>query len=107
MEIVLTNLSGRISGRVNNAQGQAVPGYVALVFATERDRSDQNRAPSGSPARESTGRSPWVISPQESAFVAAVDWMRGNDTSGEWLDPDFLQSTASRATRVTSVKGNN
>jgi hypothetical protein len=105
VEIVLTNVSARIGGRVNDAQGRSVAGYVALVFATEREQWYQSSRFLRFASSRVDGTFGVGDLPAGEYFVAAVDWMRGNDTSGEWLDPDFLQSITSRATRVTLGEG--
>jgi hypothetical protein len=43
--------------------------------------------------------------PQGEYYAAAVDWMQGTDSYGEWEDPDFLTSIASRANRIVLSDG--
>jgi protocatechuate 3,4-dioxygenase beta subunit len=99
---VISATAGSIGGRVRDDAGRPAPDYRALVFSTN-------------PARWFAG-SPWVklgagpesddgfsvrSLPPGDYFVVAVDAIDGDDTEGEWQNPEVLTTLAASATRVT------
>jgi len=45
----------------------------------------------------------WMVTglPGGEYYVAAVDWMQGDELSGEWQSPEFLETLAREAAKLT------
>lgn len=105
VEVVLTDGAARVTGNVADARGRPTTGYTAIVFATDSERwyYGSRFLKFARPKQDGT----FTIAglPSGEYYVAAVDSMDGNDHSGEWLDPEFLESIAIRSSRVTLSDG--
>jgi hypothetical protein len=105
VEVVVSNRAAEVSGTVSDARNQPVGDYTVVVVATDRGRwHPQSRFMSFTRPGPDGGFVVRGLPPAE-YFVMAVDRMQGNEGSGEWQDPMFLDSMAPRATRVTVSEG--
>ena len=105
LEILLTMRSAAVFGNVVDDRGRPVPDYTVVVFGTDpeqwhaesrfvkftRPKTDGTFLVRGLPAGE--------------YYVAAVDWMQGDELSGEWQAPEFLESMSRAALRLTLSEG--
>jgi hypothetical protein len=105
VEIVLTNRAASVAGVVTDARGRPAAGSVVLAFATDPDRWYQGSRFLAFTRAGSDGSFAVVDLPQGEYHVAAIDWMQGSDSYGEWQDPEFLASIAPRATRIILADG--
>lgn len=101
LDIVLTARTATISGAVFDGRGRDVADYTALVFSTESRRwyPESRFVKFARPTTDGT----FLISglPAGEYYVAAVDWMQGDEVSGEWQSPEFLEGIARDATKLT------
>jgi hypothetical protein len=100
LTIVMTNGAGDIWGRVVDSRGERVERYSVVVFAVD-DRlwyPGSRHLKIGRPAGDGTFDVGGLAAGEY--YVAAVDAIRGNDSGGDWQDPDVLKAFESRATRV-------
>ena len=105
VEIVLTTTPARISGRVSDARGEPTTDFTVIGFATDPYRWYQRSRFLNVAQPKDDGTFELAGLPPGEYFVAAVDWMQGNESAGEWQDPVFLQGIEPRATRVTVAEG--
>jgi protocatechuate 3,4-dioxygenase beta subunit len=105
VEIVLTNKAGRVGGGVTDASGRPVTDYTVVVFSTSADRWYQGSRFFNFTKPRSDGSFTVAGLPPAEYYVAAVDWMQGNEGFGEWQDPNFLNAIAPRAARVIFSEG--
>jgi carboxypeptidase family protein len=102
LEVELTNKVPDLSGQVTNSSGDGVLDYVAIVFP-----QDQNLWNAPGPGRngmtrpDDQGRYRFRTLRPGNYYVVAVEHVQ----TGEWMDPAFLESVRSRATRVTLNEG--
>jgi protocatechuate 3,4-dioxygenase beta subunit len=102
LEVELTNKVPDLSGQVTNSNGGAVLDYYAVAFP-----QDQNLWGAPGPGRtgmtrpDDQGRYRFRTLRPGNYYIVAVDRLQ----VGEWLDPAFLESVRSRATRVTLNEG--
>jgi protocatechuate 3,4-dioxygenase beta subunit len=101
VEIVVTNRAAEVSGSVTDERGRPNADYAVIVFSTNQERwSRESRFLKYTrPSQDGS----FVVRglPPAAYFVAAVDWVQGN----EWQDPTFLQSLTARATRISLSDG--
>jgi len=101
LDIVLTARTSAISGGVADARGREVVDYTAIAFSTEPRRwyAESRFVKFARPATDGT----FLISglPTGEYYVAAVDWMQGDELSGEWQSPEFLEALSREASRLT------
>jgi carboxypeptidase family protein len=102
LEVELTNKVPDLSGQVTNGNGDAVLDYYAIAFP-----QDQNLWSAPGPGRtgmtrpDDQGRYRFRTLRPGNYYVVAVEHVQ----TGEWMDPAFLESVRSRATRVTLNEG--
>jgi hypothetical protein len=105
VEIVLTPRASGVSGSATDATGRAATDYAVVAYATNAElwypqtRFVRFVRPNTAGAFAISGLPPGQY------YVAAVEWLQGNDTSGEWQDSEFLDSLSARATRVSLSEG--
>ena len=105
VEVVMTDRGAGIAGTVSGARNQPVADYTVVVAAADRQRwYAQSRFMAFARPGPDGGFVVRGLPPAE-YFVMAVDRMQGNEGSGEWQDPMFLDLMAPRATRVTVAEG--
>ena len=94
-----------MTGSVSDHQGGLLTDYTVVAFATDPQRWYQ-RSRFMNVARPNHDGTFVVsgLSPGE-YYVAAVDSLQHAEGWGEWQDPDFLRTIATRATRVTLGEG--
>ena len=101
VEIVVTNRAAEVSGSVTDERGRPITDYAVIVFSTDQERwSRESRFLKYTrPSQDGS----FVVRglPPAAYFVAAVDWVQGN----EWQDPTFLQPLTARATRISLSDG--
>jgi carboxypeptidase family protein len=105
VEVILTNKAARVGGSVTDAAGRPATDYTVVVFATAADRWYQGSRFFNFTRPTADGTFTIAGLPPAEYYVAAVDWMQGNDGFGEWQDPTFLNAIASRASRVVLSEG--
>jgi len=101
VEIVLTDHAAQIGGTVVDARGQRVADYSVIVFPTDRERWFRWSRFWKLTRPGQDGSFAVTDLPPGEYFVAAVDHAEGSASVGEWQDPQFLETLAPRATRVT------
>ena len=100
----VSNDAATISGHVTNAASVPVGNYSVVVFSTDRGTwSTQSRVLRlARPAED--GSFEVARLPPGEYWVAAIDPVEGNEISGDWLTPEFLEKLSFRARRVTLVE---
>jgi carboxypeptidase family protein len=102
LEVELSNKMPDLSGQVTNANGDAVLDYVAIAFP-----QDQNLWNTPGPGRngmtrpDDQGRYRFRTLRPGTYYLVAVDHAQSND----FMDPAFLESVRTRATRVILNEG--
>jgi len=105
LEIVVTKQMTDITGTVTDARRQPVSDYTAIVFSPNSQRWYRfSRYLGFARADQSGAFHVRGLAPGE-YYVAAVDWMQGTVSYGEWQDPAFLNAIAPKATKVTLADG--
>lgn len=101
LDIVLTVRTASIAGAVVEARGRDVVDYTAIAFSTDPKRwyTESRFVKFARPATDGT----FLISglPGGEYYVAAVDWMQGDELSGEWQSPEFLERLSRDAAKLT------
>jgi Carboxypeptidase regulatory-like domain len=101
LDVVLTARTSAISGAVFDARGRDVVDYTVIAFSTEARRwyAESRFVKFARPATDGT----FLIAglPAGEYYVAAVDWMQGDELSGEWQSPEFLETISRDASRLT------
>ncbi len=101
LEIVLTTRTAGVSGGVLDARGREVVDYTAVAFSTDPRRwhAESRFVKFARPATDGT----FMIAglPAGEYDVAAVDWMQGDELSGEWQSPEFLDTISRSANKLT------
>ena len=101
LDIVLTARTSTVAGAVVDTRGREVLDYTALAFSTDPKRwyPESRFVKFARPTTDGT----FLISglPGGEYYVAAVDWMQGDELSGEWQSPEFLEAVARDATKMT------
>jgi hypothetical protein len=98
VEVVFSPNVASIEGRVTDERGLPVPHHAVIVFGAERATWFAGSRWAKMARGQSDGTFKVTALPPGDYFVAAVDRL---EESGEWQDPDFLQTMASSAVRVT------
>lgn len=107
LEIVMTTRTATVSGKVADSSGRAVTDYTALAFSVDsrrwyaESRFVKFARPSTVGAFAMTGLPPGEY------YLAAVDRMQGDELSGEWQSPEFLESLSRGAERIRLDEGDN
>lgn len=104
--IVMTNRVSEIAGTVADENGRgAFSDAAAVVFATDRDRwYAASRFVAVADAADDASFVVRALPPGD-YYAAAVDKRRIADVAGEIENPEFLESLAANATRVTLGAG--
>jgi protocatechuate 3,4-dioxygenase beta subunit len=105
IDVALTDRITRLTGTVPDNRGGTIADYAAIVFSTDRDRwYPESRflklvraSPDG--AVDVQGMPPGEY------FAAAIDRGPVSPDADDWQDPAFLESIASRASRVMLTEG--
>jgi len=101
LDIVLTARTSTIAGTVVDARGREVVDYTAIAFSTDPKRwyTESRFVKFARPSTDGT----FLMSglPGGEYYVAAVDWMQGDELSGEWQSPEFLETLAREAAKLT------
>jgi hypothetical protein len=105
VEIVLTDRAASVAGLVTDARGQTATDCAVLVFAADSARWYQGSRFLTFTRARPDGSFTVTNLPQGDYYAAAVDWIQGTDSYGEWQDPDFLASIAPRANRIVLADG--
>jgi hypothetical protein len=100
-EIVVSNAGAVITGHVTDARSAPVLDYAVVIFSTDRRKwfANSRFLKLGRPSQD--GAFEVVGLPPGEYWVAAVDSIQGNQSSGEWEKPEVLEALSTRATRVT------
>jgi hypothetical protein len=107
VEVVLTHRTTEVSGAVLDARGRAVSDTAVIVFSVDRERWYPASRFIGY-ARAKDGTFTFSGLPSGDYFVAAVARAADLDAdvlTGGWQEPEFLDSLASRATRLRLADG--
>jgi hypothetical protein len=102
LEVELTNKVPDLSGQVTNGNGDAVLDYFAIAFPQEQERWNapgQGRTAMGRP--DDQGRFRFRSLRPGNYYIVAVAHVQ----AGEWLDPTFMESVRTQATRVSLTEG--
>jgi hypothetical protein len=106
LDIVLTARTSTIAGTVADARGRDVVDYTAIAFSTDPRRwyTESRFVKFARPSTDGT----FLISglPGGEYYVAAVDWMQGDELSGEWQSAEFLETLAREADKLTVADDN-
>jgi hypothetical protein len=106
VEVVLTNRLTEVTGTVVDARGQAATAYALLVFSTDRDRWYVGSRFFRRVGPESAGNFTVRGLPPGDYYLAPVVGSSVLSEGGDaWQDPEFLESVAIGATRVTLTEG--
>jgi hypothetical protein len=100
VEVVLTDRVNEVAGRITDEEMKPVPGSVALVFATDRDRWYPASRFLRSALAGSDGTFSLTGLPFGSYYAVAVHSVP-SDGDEAWQDPQFLTSLIPRASAVT------
>jgi Carboxypeptidase regulatory-like domain len=105
VEVILTNRGPGVSGTVTDGRGHAVESCTAIAFTADRARwGRQSRFIKAAPCGpQGTFSIPGL--PESEYLVAAVDRIQGANGTGEWQDPDVLESLVVDAAKVTLADG--
>jgi protocatechuate 3,4-dioxygenase beta subunit len=101
IDVELTNKLTSISGLVTNARGEAVKDYWAIAFSQDRANWTGMSRYQGSGRPDQDGRFKIANVPPGPYFIVAIDHVE----TGEWNDPDFLDSVRSMATAISLNEG--
>jgi hypothetical protein len=107
VEVVLTHRTTEVSGAVLDARGRAVSDTAVIVFSVDRERWYPASRFIGY-AQVKDGTFTFRGLPSGDYFVAAVAGAADLDAdvfTGGWQEPEFLDSLASRATRLRLTDG--
>jgi hypothetical protein len=102
LEVELTNKVPDLSGQVTNANGDAVLDYFAIVFPQDEERwsaPGPGRTAMGRP--DDQGRFRFRALRPGNYYIVAVAHVQAS----EWMDPSFMESVRTRATRVSLIEG--
>jgi hypothetical protein len=102
LEVELTNKVPDLSGQVINGKGDAVLDYFAVVFPQDQDLwNAPGPGRTGMTRPDDQGRYRFRTLRPGNYYIVAVEHVQ----TGEWMDPAWMESVRSRATRVTLNEG--
>lgn len=102
LEVELTNRVPDLSGQVTNGNGDAVLDYYVVVFPQDQDLwNAPGNGRTGLSRPDDQGRYRFRALRPGTYYVVAVEHVQ----TGEWMDPTWMESVRSRATRVTLNEG--
>jgi len=103
---VLTNRLTELTGSATDARGQPATGYTILVFPSNREQWYPGSRFFRRAAPVTAGTFTVRGLPPSDYIVAAVSGMRALlDGADAWQDPEFLETIAPKAARVTLTEG--
>lgn len=106
VQVVLTNRLTELTGTATDARGQPATGYTVLVFPSDRDQWYPGSRFFRRAAPVTAGTFTVRGLPPSDYIVAAVSGMRALvDGADAWQDPEFLETIAPRAARITLTEG--
>jgi hypothetical protein len=106
VEVVLSQTAATLTGRVADDAGRPVDDYWVVLFAADRDRrfvGSQFVRITGGP--DTDGGFTIASLPPGDYWVAAVDAIEGDGATGEWQNPEVLDSLILGARRVSVAEG--
>ena len=102
LEVELTNRVPDISGLVTDGKGDAVKSYAAIAFPQDQDRWSAPGVGRIAMARpDDDGRFRIRTLRPGNYYIIALEHVQ----NGEWMDPAFMESVHSRASRITINEG--
>ena len=104
VEVVLARGTATLSGRALDGT-QPVADYSVVAFSTDPSRIFPRSRHMGLARPDQDGRFTLSQLPPGDYWVAAVDAVSGDATSGEWQTPEVLNSLLPSARRVTVGRG--
>jgi hypothetical protein len=105
VEVVLTDQVTHISGAVTDGRGVASANCAVIAFSSDRSRwfEASRFFALRRPSADATFRIDGL--PPDEYYLAAVDPVPGDDTGGDWQDPEFLDRLSRNAMKVTLTDG--
>jgi protocatechuate 3,4-dioxygenase beta subunit len=100
VEIVLADTAATITGSVVDGSGRAAPDAWVIVMAVDRGRWFPGSPYVKATLSNQSGRFTIASLPPGEYWVAAVDAIEGDTTSGEWQQAELLDSLAVSARKV-------
>jgi hypothetical protein len=100
LQIVVSNAAATVSGDVRE-RGNPVENYSVVLFSTDRSHWFRNSRHLKLTRPGADGRFRVASIPPGDYYLAAVDLLDGEGNSGEWQDPDVLESLTRDARRVS------
>jgi len=102
LEIELTNRVPDVSGVVTDAKGDAIADYFAVAFPQDQERWTAPGVGRTAMVRpDDQGRFKFRTLRPGTYYVVAVDHVE----TGEWMDPAFMESMRTHASRITVNEG--
>jgi hypothetical protein len=102
LEVELTNKVPDVSGQVTTGNGDAVLDYYAIAFPQEQERWSAPGVGRTAMVRpDDQGRFKFRTLRPGNYYIVAV----GHVQAGEWMDPAFMESVRTRATRISINEG--
>jgi hypothetical protein len=102
LEVELTNKVPDVSGLVTDGRGAPVSDYFAIAFPQEPERWNAPGIGRTAMVRaDDQGRFRFRTLRPGNYYIVAVEHMQ----NGEWMDPAFMESVRSRATRISLNEG--
>jgi hypothetical protein len=105
VEIVLSNRAGGLTGSVADATGRPATDYALVVYAADPERWYQGTRFVRLVRPDQAGNFSVPALPAARYYVAALEWIDGDGTAGEWQDPKFLTDLRNQATLHSVVDG--
>ena len=102
LEVELSNKVPDLSGQVTNGNGDAVLDYFAIAFPQEQERwSAPGPGRTAMVRPDDQGRFRFRTLRPGNYYIVAVEHVQ----TGEWMDPAFMESVRTRATRISINEG--
>jgi hypothetical protein len=102
LDVELTNRIPDVSGIVTDSRGEGVQDYFAIAFPQDRDRWKAPGPGRNAMARPNAeGRFSFKTLRPGDYYIAAVEHIQ----TGEWMDPEYLESIRLRATPISISEG--
>jgi protocatechuate 3,4-dioxygenase beta subunit len=101
-EIVMTTRSQPVSGTVTNEKGEPAKNYTVVVFPEDPQQWMATTSRSHASSRpDQQGRFRFAELPPGAYLAIAVEYV----AQGEWMDPEWLERAAKKATAFTLTEG--
>ena len=101
LEVELTNKIATVSGLVSTRSGDAIKDYTVIVFAQDKEKWTGNSRYQAIGRPDQDGRFKTGNLPAGDYYIIALDRVE----SGQWSDPDFLESIRMRASTFSLMDG--